>query len=95
MEPLFAAPAAWDHWAVCPGAILNTAVADEIIDRNPCRVRAAGKDRSAERPTAAVAQVGGIKERRSWCISRLEVESRDPCWRYQCRYPTISPLEVA
>jgi integrase len=41
-------------------AILNTAVADEIIVRNPCRVRGAGQDRSAERPVATVAQVGAL-----------------------------------
>ena len=38
-------------------AILNTAVADEVIVRNPCRVRGAGQDRSAERPIATVGQV--------------------------------------
>ncbi|HTT88202.1 MAG TPA: hypothetical protein VMF65_01520 [Acidimicrobiales bacterium] len=37
--------------------ILNTAVADELIVRNPCRVRGAGQDHSAERPIATVAQV--------------------------------------
>ena len=44
----------------CPGharkayrvvrVILNTAVADEIIVRNPCRVRGAGQDHSARTP---------------------------------------------
>lgn len=38
-------------------AILNTAVADEIIVRSPCRVGGAGQDRSAERPVATVAEV--------------------------------------
>ncbi len=40
--------------------ILNTAVADELIVRNPCRVRGAGQDRSAERPTATVAEVSAL-----------------------------------
>jgi integrase len=43
-------------------AILNTAVADEIIVRNPCRVRGAGQDRSAERPIATVAQVAALAD---------------------------------
>ncbi|HET6873639.1 MAG TPA: site-specific integrase [Acidimicrobiales bacterium] len=42
--------------------ILNTAVADEIIPRNPCRVRGAGQDRSAERPIATVAQVAELAD---------------------------------
>jgi integrase len=41
-------------------AILNTAVADEIIVRYPCRVRGAGQDRSAERPIATVRQVAAL-----------------------------------
>ena len=41
-------------------AILNTAVADELITRNPCRVRGAGQDRSAERPIATVEQVAAL-----------------------------------
>ena len=42
--------------------ILNTAVADELIVRNPCRVRGAGQDRSAERPIATVAQVAALAD---------------------------------
>ena len=38
-------------------AVLNTAVADQLIGRNPCQVRGAGQVRSAERPVATVAQV--------------------------------------
>lgn len=38
-------------------AILNTAVADEIIARNPCQVKGAGQVRSAERPVASLAEV--------------------------------------
>ena len=38
-------------------AVLMTAVADEMIPRNPCQVRGAGQARSAERPTASVGEV--------------------------------------
>ncbi|MET8122745.1 tyrosine-type recombinase/integrase [Micromonospora sp. NPDC005291] len=38
-------------------AALNTAVDDELIRRNPCRIQGAGIERPTERPTATVAQV--------------------------------------
>ncbi|HVA76008.1 MAG TPA: site-specific integrase [Acidimicrobiales bacterium] len=38
-------------------AILTTAVTDGLIPKNPCRVKGAGQARSAERPTASVAEV--------------------------------------
>lgn len=38
-------------------AILATAVADELITRNPCKIDGAGVEHAAERPTATVAQV--------------------------------------
>lgn len=38
-------------------AALNTAVDDELIRRNPCRIKGAGLERAAERPTATVVQV--------------------------------------
>jgi len=38
-------------------AMLNTAVADEVLLRNPCRVAGAGIERAAERPVATVEQV--------------------------------------
>jgi hypothetical protein len=31
-------------------AILNTAVDDGLIRRNPCRIKGAGQEKSAERP---------------------------------------------
>ena len=37
--------------------ILNTAVADEVIARSPCRVKGAADEASEERPTASVAEV--------------------------------------
>lgn len=38
-------------------AVLNTAVDDELIRRNPCRIKGAGIERASERPIATVAQV--------------------------------------
>ncbi|BBG03977.1 MULTISPECIES: tyrosine-type recombinase/integrase [Pseudonocardia] len=38
-------------------AVLNTAVDDGLIKRNPCRIKGAGQHRTPERPTATVAQV--------------------------------------
>lgn len=38
-------------------AILNTAVEDELIVRNPCVLKGGGVERSAERPTATAEQV--------------------------------------
>jgi integrase len=42
--------------------ILNTAVEDELIRRNPCRIKGAGIERSAERPVLTVAQVFDLAE---------------------------------
>jgi integrase len=39
-------------------AILNTAVADELIVKNPCKVNGAGHSRSPERPTITLAELG-------------------------------------
>ncbi|TQK52914.1 site-specific recombinase XerD [Streptomyces sp. SLBN-118] len=41
-------------------AILETAVEDELIRRNPCRIRGAGKESAAERPVASVDQVDAL-----------------------------------
>jgi integrase len=38
-------------------AVLNTAVDDELIRRNPCRIKGADQEHANERPTATVAQV--------------------------------------
>ena len=42
--------------------ILNTAADDEILLRNPCRIRGAGVARTAERPIATLAQVEALAE---------------------------------
>ena len=43
-------------------AIMNTAVDDGIVQRNPCRVRGAGQDRSPERPVLSVSEVVTLVE---------------------------------
>jgi integrase len=43
-------------------AIMNTAVDDGIVQRNPCRVRGAGQDRSSERPVLSVREVVALVE---------------------------------
>ncbi|MGW3873754.1 tyrosine-type recombinase/integrase [Streptomyces sp. NPDC005055] len=41
-------------------AVMETAVDDELIRRNPCRIRGAGKETSAERQIATVDQVDAL-----------------------------------
>jgi integrase len=43
-------------------AVLNTAVEDELIRRNPCRIKGAGQERPPERPVATVAQVYALAD---------------------------------
>lgn len=43
-------------------AILNTAVEDELVRRNPCRIKGAGVERSAERPVATIEEVYAIAD---------------------------------
>lgn len=43
-------------------AILETAADDELIRRNPCRIRGAGKESAAEREIATVEQVDALAE---------------------------------
>ncbi|SEN21289.1 tyrosine-type recombinase/integrase [Nonomuraea pusilla] len=43
-------------------AILSTAVDDQVIKRNPCRIKGAGQEKSPERPVLTVAQVYRIVE---------------------------------
>jgi len=44
-------------------AIMETAVEDELIRRNPCRIRGAGQESASERPIATVAQVDALADR--------------------------------
>lgn len=43
-------------------AMLNTAVEDDLLPSNPCRVKGAGKDTAPERPTASPEQVARVVE---------------------------------
>lgn len=43
-------------------AILNTAVADELLFRNPCRIKGASQEKPAERPIASIPQVFAIAD---------------------------------
>ena len=43
-------------------AIFNTAVDDGLIRRNPCRIKGAGQEKSAERPVLTVAQVYALAD---------------------------------
>lgn len=43
-------------------AIMNTALDDELIRRNPCRIAGAGQEATSERPVATVAQVFALAD---------------------------------
>ena len=43
-------------------AVLNTALDDGVIRRNPCRIKGAGQEKSAERPTLSIAQVYALAD---------------------------------
>jgi integrase len=67
-------------------AILQTAADDELIPRNPCRIRGAGKESAPERPIATVAQVDAL------------ADAMGPRWRlmvYLAAYGPARPEELA
>ncbi|MFI2350890.1 tyrosine-type recombinase/integrase [Streptomyces sp. NPDC019443] len=67
-------------------AILETAFEDELIRRNPCRIRGAGKESAAERPVASVDQVDAL------------ADALGPRWRlmvYLGAYGPLRPEEQA
>ncbi|MFC5719601.1 tyrosine-type recombinase/integrase [Streptomyces gamaensis] len=67
-------------------AIMETAVDDELIRRNPCRIKGAGKESAPERPVASVAQVDAI------------ADAMGPRWRlmvYLAAYGPVRPEEQA
>ena len=43
-------------------AVMNTAVDDGLVKRNPCRIKGAGSENSAERPVLSVAQVYALAD---------------------------------
>jgi integrase len=67
-------------------AILETAVDDELIRRNPCRIKGAGKESAPERPIATIDQVDAI------------ADAMGPRWRlmvYIAAYGPARPEELA
>ncbi|MFI1097535.1 tyrosine-type recombinase/integrase [Streptomyces sp. NPDC020917] len=67
-------------------AILETATDDELIRRNPCRIKGAGKEEAEERPIATVEQVDAV------------AEAMGPRWRlmvYLAAYGSLRPEEQA
>ncbi|MER7793598.1 site-specific integrase [Streptomyces sp. NPDC097640] len=67
-------------------AIMETATDDELIRRNPCRIKGAGSEKAKERPTATIEQVDALAEAMGlrW---RLMV--------YFCAYGPMRPEEMA
>lgn len=67
-------------------AIMGTATDDELIRRNPCRIKGAGTEQAKERSTATVAQVDAL------------AEAMGPRWRlmvYFVAYGPMRPEELA
>lgn len=67
-------------------AIMETATDDELIRRNPCRIKGAGKEEAEERPIADVEQVDAV------------AEAMGPRWRlmvYFAAYGSLRPEEQA
>ncbi|SCK24845.1 Site-specific recombinase XerD [Streptomyces sp. WMMB 714] len=67
-------------------AILETAVDDELIRRNPCRIKGAGQEKAPERPVATVEQVYAI------------ADAMGPRWRLMVllgAFATLRPEELA
>lgn len=67
-------------------AILETAVDDELIRRNPCRIKGAGQEHAPERPTISVSQVYAV------------ADAIGPRWRLMVllgAFATLRPEELA
>jgi integrase len=67
-------------------AVMETAVEDELIRRNPCRMRGAGKETAAERPVATVDQVDALAQ---------AIGSRWRLMVYLAAYGPLRPEEQA
>lgn len=61
-------------------AIMETAVDDELISRNPCRIKGAGKEVAAERRIATVAQVDAL------------ADAIGPRWRFMVYLGAYGPM---
>lgn len=67
-------------------AIMETATDDELIRRNPCRIKGAGREEADERPVATVEQVDDV------------ADAMGPRWRlmvYFAAYASLRPEEQA
>jgi integrase len=67
-------------------AILQTAVDDELIRRNPCRIKGAGQESAPERPVATIDQVYAL------------ADAVGPRWRLMVflgSFATLRPEELA
>ena len=67
-------------------AILNTAVDDGLIRRNPCRIKGAGQEKSAERPVLTVPRSTSwptppMSVTASWCCSPPSPACGGVSWR--------------
>ncbi|MFB6437855.1 tyrosine-type recombinase/integrase [Streptomyces sp. NPDC056411] len=61
-------------------AIMETAADDELIRRNPCRIKGAGTEKAKERPTATVEQVDAL------------AEVMGPRWRLMVYFGAYGPM---
>ncbi|MFJ3128617.1 tyrosine-type recombinase/integrase [Streptomyces sp. NPDC086993] len=61
-------------------AIMETATDDELIRRNPCRIRGAGSEKARERPTATVEQVDAL------------ADAMGPRWRLMVYFGAYGPM---
>ncbi|GAB2583659.1 site-specific integrase [Streptomyces capparidis] len=61
-------------------AILETAADDELIRRNPCRIKGAGSEKAKERPTASVEQVDAL------------ADAMGPRWRLMVYFAAYGPM---
>lgn len=61
-------------------AIMETAADDELIRRNPCRIRGAYSERAKERPTATVEQVDAL------------ADAMGPRWRLMVYFGAYGPM---
>ncbi|WP_043265078.1 tyrosine-type recombinase/integrase [Streptomyces sp. CT34] len=61
-------------------AIMETATDDELIRRNPCRIKGAGTEKAKERPTATVEQVDAL------------ADAIGPRWRLMVYFGAYGPM---
>jgi len=79
-------------------AILNTAVDDGLIRRNPCRIKGAGQEKSPERPVLTVPEVYALADAvpigtAPWCCSPFSAACPGASWP-RCAGPTSTSRHV-